>query len=393
MLDSALTAIEQQLKRWLEALVSGRYWRVIATLAALLVALFFAFPDYRVLDSGFLNSYVWNSMWQKAQNPFFDIVTGYGGIVAFSAANENFRLVMPLIASPFGAAATPAVYLAIQAGFGVLLFYFSLRAAYRIIQDRVSALLMALAIATIYTGATAFVELRARFDGVAIAILLLSLLSENPLLIFLAVFAGGFTDERVLFASSLVLLFQWFANLGGKSDRELFRALIKPNTLAVPAAWIAYAAVRYWLTVAQGLSNFGGGNLGLSNFVNEFGNFPMASWTALEGLWLLVILACIVLIASKRWFSLLLFAGSILLVLGTGQAVVDKTRSMAYVLPAAFVALAILVRAASAVRLRSIVLISAIICVVAPTYYAGGESTIYWIFPLPLQLVRFVMRV
>jgi len=37
------------------------------------------------------------------------------------------------------------------------------------------------------------------------------------------------------------------------------------------------------------------------------------------------------------------------------------------------------------------VFLSTLISVLWPMYYVGGKSTIWWVYPLPLQLIRIAM--
>jgi hypothetical protein len=115
---------------------------------------------------------------------------------------------------------------------------------------------------------------------------------------------------------------------------------------------------------------------------------PMGIWTALEGGWLLVVLAFVALYHRKKWI-LAVYAPMILSLIVVAMSVIDITRSMAYLLPSLPIALSVLA-SDTPKNLRYVVLTSAIISLLWPTYYAGGKSSIWWQYPLPMQLVRWL---
>lgn len=87
------------------------------------------------------------------------------------------------------------------------------------------------------------------------------------------------------------------------------------------------------------------------------------------------------------------FAGLTVLISIASIAVVDVTRSMAYLLPAGLAALAIVHRLAEPKLLRHAVHTAFAVTLIWPLYYAGGSKTVYWQYPLPLVLVGQVVGI
>jgi len=67
--------------------------------------------------------------------------------------------------------------------------------------------------------------------------------------------------------------------------------------------------------------------------------------------------------------------------------VADTTRSMAYCLPAVFVALTAL----SPKQTEKLSAIAAAISVVVPSFYLEGSAGFFWLYPLPLQIARWLL--
>ena len=386
MIAELLLDLEYRIQNFAERLTSGKLWTVTGTVVVLLICLFMSFPRVLLLTAKEVEGSNWMAIMQKVDDPFFDLLDRYNPRSA--AANMNFRLTVPVIAHPFGIMISPAGLLAIQAGFGVLLLYLVIRTTFRITDDRLTALYMGILVASIYAGITAFVELRGRFDGVALCFLMLALMRRNSPLIILSIFLASWTDERGLIASSLVFVF-YALETSLAANKLTLRSMLNRYSLSVVAAWILYFVTRIIATVVLGLTNHGGGDLGISYFIDQFGNFPMALWTGLEGGWLLVLVAFALLLRQRRYLATLLILAAVTVIIVVAQMVIDKTRSMAYLLPVLFVMLLVL-RQDSVRAVRRLCLIAALVSLVAANYYAGGESTIWWEYPLPLEIVRML---
>jgi dihydrodipicolinate synthase/N-acetylneuraminate lyase len=72
-------------------------------------------------------------------------------------------------------------------------------------------------------------------------------------------------------------------------------------------------------------------------------------------------------------------------------AVADVTRSMAYCLPAVFVGVAALASSEGMQQIEQLAAIGAAISLLVPTYYLEGNAGLWWLYPLPVQIVRWLL--
>ena len=345
-------------------LVSTPQWAWTLALWCVLFSLFFAFPTYTQID-----------------HATFEVVH-HKGEVLFDQDNYGeqdrgflftFRVLVPLVGGMLNLGT--AGYFVLQAVVGFLLFVVVARLVERETSDRVTATFLTLGLALTYAGSVAFLEVRANFDGTALLFLAVAALAVKPLGVFLATFAATWTDERAIFAASLVLL---------------FHALKQSSTAsAVALAVVVHAILRFVLTQIYDLTDplLIGGH---AYFTDQFNNLPLGLWTGLESLWLLVGAACVVLWHHRQKYALMSYFFFMAGVTALAIAVIDVTRSMIYLLPAVFVAVRILSRT-SIPDLRKLAGYALALSLVWPVYYVGGNHSAWWAYPLPLQAVRYVL--
>jgi len=72
------------------------------------------------------------------------------------------------------------------------------------------------------------------------------------------------------------------------------------------------------------------------------------------------------------------------------MVVVDVTRGAAYCLPAVFVALAVLGRGEPVSMVERYAAVSAAVSLAVPTYYLEGGNGFWWLYPLPVQMGRWI---
>jgi len=94
---------------------------------------------------------------------------------------------------------------------------------------------------------------------------------------------------------------------------------------------------------------------------------------------------------QKRYFMASAFGAALLGVMAASLAVADVTRSMAYCLPAVFVAVAALSSSEGTKRVEQVAALGAAISVFVPTYYLEGNAGLWWLYPLPVQIVRWLL--
>ena len=339
--------------------------------------MFFSFPCYERVNTEYQE--YWSSMNTKTEAPFID--KEYDGDVHQSKL--TFRLTVPVIAGFLHLRTWGIIIL--QGIFGILLFFYSAKLFRKITEDDVTALLLTLSLSFIWAGRCSYVELRGGiFDGVALFFLVFAMYYKNPLLIFSGVLLASFTDERGFIASSLVLLFWGF--MGGFTFRKLFNL----QTIAVGTAWIAYFALRYFLIHVLHFKTIVGTKLGVWCLVTQTSNLPGGVWTALEGNWIIILAALYALYQARKHFPALLLAGAIIVIMVVAMAVIDITRSMAYVFPALFIALLIIrhLKSESMESIRKMALLSTTLSFLYPAYYINGSFEALWTYPLPLYILR-----
>lgn len=353
-------------------LTQSRFWLLKATLLFTCVALFFAFPSYESL-----NPEEWTELFRKATQPFINSNAGDGS----HDAKLSFRFFVPLIVRLLHLNITGVLVLSAIAG--ISNFYLISAISNKILQNKQQAFLTGLCVAFIYAGKCAFIELRGTiFDGIAIFFLLASLYINNNLVRAIMLFAGAWCDERALIASSLIWVY--FFVLSNKTG---IKGFFTSNAISIYVVWAVYFIIRLWLASAYGLKTDTDGT-GLDVLLNQINNIPIGTWSALEGLWLLLIAAFILLYKQKQVLQLLVFFIACGIVLLAGLSVLDITRSVAYLLPAVFTCLLVLQRYFDKNKIDRLLWYALLLCFAYPAYYTGGKSSIWWTYPLPLQLLR-----
>ncbi len=291
----------------------------------------------------------------------------------------TFRLTVPIIARLLHLRATGLLILYGIAGLALL--YMAISLSEKITASRQVAFFILLAIACTWPGETSFHELYGGvYDGIALCFLLLALRTESALFAGSCVFLAAWTEERALIASAFLLLF-WFS-----ADPRGWK-----RPIAVLAAWSGYIAVRlilahsYSLTVATG-------NLGLPVLESHIALIPVGIWTGLGGAWIVVAGSLFVLLRRRKYWLAAGFCGLLGVTIAGALLVMDVTRTMAYCLPAVFVALRVLMRCGSAGHLDKLAKISAAASVLAPTFFVLGNMLLY-LYPLPLEIIRWLRHI
>lgn len=346
----------------------------LSTLLLTALSLFFAFPSYRDIDPQ-----AWEPFFQKAATPFVN-----SPYPADAHINQlTFRMFMPLLVHYTHLRITGLMIL--YGLIGMANFYLVLKLTDSIFSDRRTALLIGLCSAFIYFGKCSFTEVRGEmFDGVAMFFLLLAMTAKPGVLKGLFIFLSAFTDERGLIASSLVWLFIVISS----QEKNLIKRLFSPGALFIYIAWISYLAARYFLIMHYGLHSGSGPALWALAF--EMNNMPIGIWSALEGLWILVIYSWVLLYRHKQYIELFTYVFFTVLILFISFCVWDITRSVMYLFPAVFISLKVIKDRLDAQVFDRLLWLTLILCFVFPAYYIGGKNQIWWTYPLPLQLLRFI---
>jgi hypothetical protein len=385
-----LLAFHGWAQRLAERLVSGRFaCERIALLATIFGLVFTSFPNYPKLwdDRKLLSAdYNWEGILEKRDHPFLDMALKYGE--GHHNANANYRLIVPLAAKVLGLGVRGIF--ALQSVCAVLLLWVVARVASRATGDHVASFFVTCGVASTWSGTMGFMELYGVFDGEALLLVCCAALFETPWLVGLCVFLGAWTDERALVASSLVLVYQVARRQRDGADWRA--SYLGAAPIAVVVAWVAYFAARFAISFYSHMS-LGFGSANLKWVLVDANNGPLASWTALEGGWLLVLAAIVVLVRQRRPLFLLAYCGAISVMLLVAMSVIDITRSMAYMLPAIFVALEVLAEVETGPHLRGLCAASSAVSVLWPNYYCYDRDRNLWKVPLPMRLVQWALGI
>tara|TARA_B100002051_G_scaffold134631_1_gene127896 strand:- start:717 stop:1751 length:1035 start_codon:yes stop_codon:yes gene_type:complete len=341
------------------------------------VSLFFAFPSYDSIDPTY----------RRLSHFIEQCNSVHEYWLAHPISNINYRITVPIIINILNASYVEAFL--IQYICGVLLFLISIKLIYKFTNDKISALLFSLALALSYPGITSFCELRGIFDGVAIFLVVLTLYLNNPILIISTIVLGSFTDERAFFASGFLLAYGIVAERGYYVVKN--RKINKYN-LFVILGLITYLVIRYIITIKYGLTMQDQHDLGVVGWklLDQINNIPIAIWTGLEGLWILPLVCIIYTFEKKNLNFNLFYIGTLIFLIILGNSIVDTTRGLIYIFPSTLVAMRVISKTLPKQEIRYILMVCFMICLIWPAYGVGGKSSIWWNYPFPMQILRWI---
>ena len=368
-----------RLNAGIDGLLAGPSWKLKALAAIAVISLFRAFPNYDVLGTLFFET-TWHDVQLKFDHPMLDTSRIFAP--GSHQSNLTFRLTVPLLAHVLHLHEAGVLIFSALAGF--VLWYLVLKVAFTLSSSKRVALFVCLTTACTWPGTAAFHELRGGYyDALALCLLLAAMASSSSLLATLLLFLAAWTDERALVASSFVFLLYLFSNTGG------IRRHIVAKPAAVVAAAAGYLGIRAYLTAAHPYA-FSISGVGISVLRQQTNVVPLAIWSGLGGSWILVIFCLLTLFRQKRYLAAAVFGAVLIVMIGVSLAAVDVTRGMAYCLPAVFVALAVLGSSERTKQLDRLAAICAVISFLVPTFYLEGGSGLFWLYPLPMQIVRWM---
>lgn len=131
------------------------------------------------------------------------------------------------------------------------------------------------------------------------------------------------------------------------------------------------------------------GNVGFSVLGSHAALIPVGVWTGLGGAWILVVFSVIALLRHRRYWFAAAFCGLLGAATIAAFMVIDVTRTMAYCLPAVFIALRVLRPSESGGKLDKLVKIGGIASALAPTFFVLGNTVLY-LYPLPVEIIRWL---
>lgn len=276
-------------------------------------------------------------------------------------AKTEFRLTVPFLAKIFHIETTAGVYI-LQVLAGLLFFIFLHSLIYSIIPDNLIAFLFILSFGFLYPGFSFVAEMEGFFDSFAFFFLLVAMLDVHFLVVGVALFFAYWTDERAIFASSLIL-FYWQYKSVQENGRSFYTPTVKAYTLVTTL--ILYFALRWLLVNHFGFVNQLQGTGTIYYTINYMG---IAFWQAFEGFWILIILSLYYLYTNKTYVIGAFFVILSIMIFLIGMNVMDLTRSVAYVFPAIIIALYIVKNSLETAKIRHYLMICLLFCFVYPSY-------------------------
>ena len=330
------TAAERRIARvcgWMDGIVSrllgGRAWFLTIGLAAVVLSLCVQTPDppaytrYAVTDAArALAAQVEHpltpmNLWKTAPDGRRVLIDD-----GLHLEKLGFRLTIPVLGKIFRTG--KASWLVFTCLSGLIFYPLFAWAVARWMGDRLTAAYLTLAFAASWAGCFFFNDLFFG-DTVAWLLLLAAVACSHPGVIFAAVFAAAFTDERALLGSSATLLFWCVRPMPGAAGNGA------PQRAAVLAAWAAYLAARMALGEMYDLST-GYTQVGALATFEEHAmtNFPYKALSVFKGLWIWLPLGWLGLAAGRRRWEAAAYAciaGGMFLVV---MVVYDFIRTVGY---------------------------------------------------------------
>ncbi len=363
---------------WCALKLSNKYWAVIIVLTTLVISLFASFPSYQSFNE-ILTENRPVEVSQQISNLGSYWNTNIG-------RNTAFRITVPIIANLLRLNLTGTYILQFLAG--ILIFYLVARIAERESGSRVVAFFITLSVGGIYAGVSSFWEFRSKYDGIAILFLLIALWSKSFWVILPSILLASFTDERAILASSFVFL--WWFSQKYDAKKSWFKAFLNVQTLSVIIALVIHLIIRLVITNMYHVTTYVQANQEFLLY-NQINMIPMGLWTGLEVGWVFILLAIFLLFRNKQYLILGLFSLFIVLQSLVALSINDITRSMAYLLPAYLLGFRY-IHDKIKNDLPTATFYVAALNIFFVNYVASGKSTIFWIYPLPIQIIRMILK-
>jgi hypothetical protein len=385
-------------ERRLAGLATGRRWTWKVVVLAAAIGMFLAGPPLGSIPSD--GEGLWPTVIGNSGPRLFDPSVPRVG----QAGNLTFRVFPRLIGAALGFEHVWQ-FLLVQFLFGILLLWAAAKLFDEVLRSRVLAALLTIGTATIWGGATAWMETRGLFDGIAISLLGLAMVARRWWVALPLAIAAGFTDERAVIALPLVVCWQVMrpeqeaaedaaaesAPSDGVDARSeavttpwRWRGLLRPTPLLLMSAVLIHFAIRTWLKHRYGLHE--NEDRYPENPFTQIRNYPNGLWGAFEGFWILVVAGVASFVHRRQWTEAVVIVIGAGASLTAGVSVVDISRAVAYAWPAVPLALLGLVGIARP-AVRTLVWFAVALCVVWPMVYAAGDQTVDWYYPAPLVVL------
>ena len=332
---SRLAVFLDTVSRGIGKLTEGEGWAVRCAGLAMVVSLFFCFPNYGSLGkrtspclaaNDFRVAHPLSPIPAKLKDPQLYIGDEAGGADHNKAAEP--RIIIPILGWLSGTGPATWVVWNHIAGFGI--FAMLAHLAFEAFGDRVTGTIFVLSCAVTFFGSWPFNDFTCG-DAVAQAFLLLTLRFPAFLPSFLGLLAAALTDERSLFTIPLLVTIQVLRCKTGNISCSQWKAGASGLGLSLPV----FIGIRWYMATHLGM--FTGRS---SLMINDNLRHHLTSelpWTLVgifKALWLFPLLGVAGLLASRKWKESFWICGGLGCAAAPAFLVWDFDRSLTYVVPA-----------------------------------------------------------
>jgi len=291
-------------------------------------------------------------------------LTGHHVYEEPASNNRVFRLTLPVIVKVLHIRHVSIFIYGLQLLLGVLLYFMLTKFLFDLLKDKIAVFMASIALACIYFGTSFFIENCGYGDFYAFFFLFLAMYFRNSFIIFASIFAATWCDERAAVASGLVFLW-WWVSPTLKNDKKL-SFIPSWQMIATTLGVVVYGGLRLYLMKYAGMK--------ATYKEGEFTQMILDSWPSygfkfvwvIEGFWLLMFTAFLVLYSNKDYLKLLAVAGGTLAMVFLGMTTYDSTRSASYVFPMFFLGFMVVRTKLTDRQLRILLAIVALLCFLHP---------------------------
>lgn len=331
----SLASLEQRLSGY-------RHWQLLALALCLLTSFYITAPFFNLnyIDFRLTDTVNWNIL--EAQGRHVLQPLAERDFRNSHVEKMSYRLFVPVVMQLTEFKRYEIFIL--QSITSILILLYSIKTAYRITHDRLTATLFSIALTACYFTYTGSYDVFGRLDSFGLLFMLLAIYSKRPFQISLFCFFSFWCDERCIINIGWVYLFhcyEYYLEKACFTIKNLFS--FHTNWFCIFIALLCYLAGRFFLQHQLGFStgtqDVGSGPL----LTNSRYMFP-AIFSAYGAVWVLVIYAAGLLFTQKKLLLLVLIVGQFLLSLLSSVVVFDVTRGISYAFIMVFIALLVLHR-------------------------------------------------
>ena len=386
MIQESLQHLVTRLDTATNLITVGSYWKIkIAALSCCLV-LFFSFPEYSYFKAGENPWSSWVFLQDRIQAPFSKST----GKLGSNEGNKVYRLTPILAARLYNSPHTlrnVAFLTLIEHLMGVMFFYLMAGIIFKITNDKNTAAYFTVGLSFLFLGKDFFWDISSWLIPFGYFFMLLAMISRNPVVIFMALFLGFWSDERMVLLSPLILLW-WRINTENKDFWKIVVAYFANFTL--------FFVIRNQLT-----TNYIQSPISFRVYPKESGvdyfwalydllpEIPMGLLLPFEGYWIFIFIFIFLTIKSWKTPRFWWLMGGIAMLGGgflVSFAVRDSTKGFSMLFPLLMITVKLLAETESPVFIKRLCMAAMLVSFAIPTYfYNGAYNLMTPIYYTPLK--------